>query len=375
MNNEPISFSDTFINEQYDFLTQKNMKFYIIDINKGPTFVGMTPKATDDYKIMKEKFGNSLTYINSCYGKSDYVSKVSACKQKYIRSTDSNDTNNIEFFAHFYNKYPDFRKILLKEFWNYIPEFENQQSRIFNMMEYLGVDKNKKQLASFIVSFPISALEAHTVKMQDLVLYLENKSFTNEEIDKTLFSFLKSRKNQLKDPYVGLAIKEFLLERNNYNENQVSQYFEFFPILKAHFEKPKIDYVIQKSQYNFNVCVSFDKLKKSFLIDKWETSDYEQHMPTILCAIEKQYKLVEAKVNNTNKTAKTADLLILHNDENYSIHNFTNTLTEVFSYLRDDPNYKVTTENILIFLHQKELTKKINKEFPIQENSIKKYKI
>lgn len=44
MKDKDEEFKSAFINEQYDFFTAKNMRFYIIDHHKGPTYIAMTPK-------------------------------------------------------------------------------------------------------------------------------------------------------------------------------------------------------------------------------------------------------------------------------------------------------------------------------------------
>lgn len=376
MKDKDEEFKSAFINEQYDFFTAKNMRFYIIDHHKGPTYIAMTPKQQDDLKVMRQTYSSSSLSIHSCYGKNDYLDKMRYRTEKYISCTDINDRSNLEFFTFFYNKHPEFRKTLLKEFYYYMVEGDNQESKLFNVTESLNLNSNKKQLASFIVSFPVSSWELSTIKIEKLTSYLEQKGFTSEETDKTLFSFLKSRKAQLKSPYSGNYIKDFLLERHNYQEEKLKDYFDFFPILHAHFEKPTIDFIVEYSKYDFNVFINFEKLKKSFLIDKWDVLDYQENVPIILNAIKKQHNLVHALINSEDKSDKSADILVLYNNESYSKEKFIKTFTAIFTYLQEQPDYKVTSENIAIWIQQKELTEKIDKEFPLKEtNNTQKLKI
>lgn len=347
-----------FRTEQYDYLTAAGYNFAKVS-TKYISFIVMDHDKINYYQNIANMYKGES--INSCYGKNGFIETLLNREDKKIPSVSPSDIN-LQFTTYFYNKYPQFQSTILKNYYQYFSSNSKlpQDSALLLLTDNLMNNKSVKEIASFIVKFPVSAWTINDIKLPVLVEYLQKKRFTESQIDQTLFSFIKARKNQIKGASEGEYVKNFLLNQYGENSPLLTPYLEFFPILKSHYDVPDIAFVQNPESLAINLIVSAKEMKKSFLIDLWSNEDYGKAITNVVRGIQKYYKIPTAYILDIDKQAQTTGIFLMHDNKHYTKEWFEKTFIDFFSYLRNDSKFIINVENIGKWCQNRDLTEKVN---------------
>ena len=350
-----------FLTAQYTYFTNKGFHIYSGRINNN---VNAYNKNYLFPERNAEKFLNSVSSLNQ----TSYLNYMSNNISCFLNHPDSHymEKQNQEFLASFFKAYPENQKELLKNYNRYagVPLKE-----VFT--ELLDSTDNKKSLLMLIASFPLALLSATAVNLEELDSYLIQRGFTEAENDKFWLGFMKVRKAHLKDRYAGPAVRDFLLNKYDSNEEKLEPYFSFFPFLENEFRETAIDIFENNLAFSTTSLISYRKMMTSFCIDKFSESDYEKKLKEFSFAFGRHYALEDTEVTSENASKGIMRVSFLHNSESFNQTVFEKKVVNFFKYLQTDPAFKISRESVSSWLAQHDLSETMEKkDMPVRRAKI-----
>ena len=373
-------FKNTIRNEAYDFLKNKNLKFYSHS-NSIAQMTYYTPIATFETSAELKKVMTS-GYFENAYNAEKLLHAYSYYNHDLMPnfklvSIEDQKRFKEEFFIHSYNKYPEYQKLLLANYTKFkVIDTTENEDHFFNIIDLVA--KTKKEKAQTLAKFPISSTPITIISLEKIQTYLRDNDFTKEEIDKFLLSYLKARKNQLKDARTAEYAKEFLI--NKYNDEQLQPYCDFFPFLKSLFELPPVDFIRNQENLSTVIIVECKKMKDSFLLSGWNVDNYQTSLKPIIKALCTKYNLSKGYSTEFDKSQIIEQIIFLHDNPEFTKKVFEEDVTKFFTYMHQnvDTNTKktITSDDVLYYFNtwlvNENLYNKLSTDIPNKDSVAKK---
>lgn len=246
----------------------------------------------------KEKYqlyvGNTLSFIN-----------------------DNHEENTIslyqDFFYHFYMRYPHSKKEILKNY--YKLHALSEEHLLFPFLKKLS--SSAKELIANIHSLPISIFSLNKNSLPTWIAFLQKEGISLAEQKKFVFTFLKNRKNQLNDATYNNAVRDQLCEFLQFNEEELSAYFPFFPSLKLLYQEvnvEKSDIFEHTSSLSTFAIVNIKKMVKTFSLDNWNESNYKTILHYFTQGISRFYGCESALCEDVYNARSKVKMLFFHDN-------------------------------------------------------------
>ena len=306
--------------QSHEQVTQSDQKLPLIPISN-----------LEDYVAAKKNISPFDTIYY--YQKEPYLNKEHAVYKKIKPIKDL----NLDFFAHFYQKYPKQRKALCKK---YIAYNGTRIEENFNQL----LDKvalSKEEVLESIKNFPVTVWKVNAKPLQNLEDYLEKRGFTSDEIDNFRLEYLKKRETQLKEPHIGPNICVYLKEKFHSDKVKLEPYFEFFPMLEKEFiKKDEID-IFDKSDIqasssdNTLILANSKKMIAEFAIPYWNNTQYTRTLECLADELESYYGFEGIKVKEKRSIVNFE--VPAHSSLELSEAQIKKLMIDMISFVKDHP--------------------------------------
>ena len=327
-----------FHQEQWQFFKKRGLSFFIrdnyhVEAHPKDITLGMYVVAIKNFEQF-EKFLKTKTDV--------YISNQAEL--------------NLAFFLDYYKKSEDKNSLLT----TYESMCDTSISQGYlKLCDHLC--NNNEARIKFIKELPSSFLKTKHIKLHELENYLNKHGIDNSKQEHLIFDLLKERKIQLKDPTVYANIKPFL--KSKFSEEQLKNYFSFFPALRADFEDVNIDIFEQVNKVSTFTHFNLRNAVTRFGIDDWKAITYYDCVKELCEGLKNFYKLDNCHVGFTNQSKQIIGISFSHNNKNFNNEVLTKSILSYFNHLKLNSKNK---ESITSWLMQE----KLNKEL-IEKTSIK----
>lgn len=356
---------DAIRTEVWNYLKEKQLTIYVKKVRNGQHSFNLLYAIENNsnmYEKMKEHRDGYITSCNDLHTFLHSFSSYTDCiyLPNCLLEVQKEQELHLDFFKHCCEKLPTYQKKLLG---NYLifkkdPQF-SKETFLFHLIDFLTpIPKERLKILS---QFPITTLDINLIPLSSIERYWINNGLNDTQVDKALISYLKTRQNQLKISNVGCLTRDYLISKYHNNIEKLKPYFDFFDILKARYEIPKSDFILNKEKFSTIITVSCKKMKTSFLLNNWEPNDYSIALIPILKAFKSYFKLSSVYVIERDKAEKIEQINFLHDNENFNKNVFENNLVEYFHFLYENPIAVIDLDanNILQWLSKKDLHKEL----------------
>lgn len=397
MAQETNTFFETLYNAQYDFFERKGLNFFLSEVrNSNYSYVSssFTMYIADTIEAVQQSTKvQSKAQHFPITSKEDFVKLSLEHRNRYHlfpeMSPALNKTIPLEFFNYFYKTYPKEQKDLVKEFYSFFPDDQRYDfpfwKNLITTLEYLknnGINNEdhsskgsnnftKKDIAQFIHNFSISNFTASDSTPEQLSSMLEDNDFSKEEINSIFLKFYKPRLNQIKDPKFAPKLRDYLLKRFDYKEENLKQYFSFFPFLESHFKVSSISVFEETAPHSVTTIINYKKMVKAFSLDGWDISLYKNSFLQFLGGLKIYHKLGKHFISTESRALGTDRITIFYDNEAFNKTIFENFVTEFYHSLYDNPNVTVNKEFVNSWFSKRTLEQSLKEDKEI----VKKKKI
>lgn len=375
-------FKNTIRNEAYEFLKNEGFKFY--DHSRSVAQMTIhTPIATKgNSQDLSKKYNDG--YFSNIYSSDKLLELYGFTHHDLmpaIKLISPEETKKLkeDFLVHCYKKYPEYQKSLLGHYSNFKVVLEHEITKedfFFYTIDLLA--NTKKEKAQTLAKFPIGLIDVTAISLNKIESYLKTNGFTEEEFDKYILSFIKARKNQLKDPKKAEHVKDYLIGK--YQDDKLMTYCEFFPFLKSLYTLPPVDFIYNKESLSTVIIIECKKMKDSFLLSGWDTEDYQGSLKHIVKAFVEKYDLSKGYCNEFDKSQKIEEIIFLHDNAEFNKQIFEQAVTKYFRYMNEHVDTikkrSITSNDVLDYfnnwLPKETLYNKLLNDMPNKDTVVKK---
>ena len=275
------------------------------------------------------KFGVTYTPLKN----TEEVNSFVKAHFSYFNKIECKEANiEKEYFYLFLNKYPKLRKDVLKEgYYTYRYNLKKDYQSILN-----HISKDGKEILKNVSLFTISNWTVDLIDLNEVDTYLVSKGAAEQDLFSFWIDFLKSRKNQIKQPQSAPKIAKFL--ENKFSEQKLESFFPFFDYLHNQYHDVEPD--IYDKEYNFttDILINLKKIAQFFAINNFDSNDYYQASSSFMKAFKKEYEIEDAWINELNPQKKTYGLSFHHNKPTFTKDLLKKRFTQYFKEIKLNPN-------------------------------------
>ena len=334
-------FKKDFFTTQFNYLSGLGFKFglYKGRYSNSVVFYRETNELESGGHFDKH-FKNPEEYTERFLKSSWNLYPNSTSKDKYRQ----NFEHLLEATVQFFKDFPEHRKDLIKNYEKLIhPDFHfsrynsNNDSDKGSLHKFIKLAANNAKDALFILqTLPISILETQNIDPKTLIKFFDKFKVSEEERYKFLITFYKNRKNQISQARNGATIRDFLLDYYERDEKKLQPFIEYFPYLKSYFSPEDIPADIFENNYLYSTTsfVNCRKMMKSFCLDNWNESTYEERIPAICEGFKEAFGLGVVYTEIINRSKMIMEVCFLHNDESFDKKTFEERFVKFFRYLQ-----------------------------------------
>lgn len=345
-------FKKDLFTAQFNYLSELGFKFglYKGKYSASLVFYRQTNELESGGHFEKH-ITTAQEYVEKLLKSSWNIYPSSTSKDKYHENFGHLLNSHVEFFKH----YPEHRKELIKNyeklihsdyhFSRYNSDNNSEKGSLRTFIKKAA--SNAKEALFILQTLPISILETQGIEPKTLVKIFDQFNVNQEERYKFLITFYKNRKNQINQAKSGAIIRDFLLDYYERDEKKLEPFIEFFPYLKSYFSPEDIPADIFENDYLYSTTsfVNCRKMMKSFCLDEWHESTYENHLPAICQGFKEAFGLGAVYTDMINRSKMIMEVCFLHNDESFNKEVFEARFVKYFRYLQRSGATSKTTIN------------------------------
>ncbi len=326
-------------NEEIDFLSEKGWKFFLLTKKSSRPYQSdqktlYIQKSIEDVQIKQETSSFGASYLpNPTVQELTDKSEIA----QHIRYGHDKADLAEEYFYIFYNKYPKYRKEILKESYCY---FNIKIGK--NLPTFLAkTSKNYDEAANNLLGFPISVLTTTTLDFNILDKKLKSLGGTEEQLLSFWLSFFKARKNQIQNPKISPIVSDFLSSR--FEHEQLEHFFPFFTYLEAKHKDVEPDIFDSEYKFTTSTFINLKKMAKVFALDDWSYDNFETALNLFSIGIRTHFKLEESLFSDMNRSKKIFNIGFFHNNENFDQELLKSRIVQLFKSFKVN---KTTTKDL-----------------------------